>query len=194
MRTATVTEPVQKSTKRLTFRTATIRTTLIASLTAGSLVLGSGGAWASPKTITPEDIPSQSDSQAAANASEIATEVDSLPEEEQAELIEDIDAQSEEAVDSQSSPPPSVDTQAVPVVLIVTCVGSIGLSAYQGYKGGDPVEFIASAILGCVPAGAAAKPAIIKVIKANKGAIIKALKAVGVSGALITALEGDSAN
>lgn len=30
--------------------------------------------------------------------------------------------------------------------------------------------------------------------KANKGAIIKALKAVGVSGALITALEGDSAN
>lgn len=193
MRTATVAKSIQ-STKRPAIRTTTIKTTLIASLTAGSLILSSGGAWASPNDIALEDIPTQSDSQAAANASEIAEEVDTLSEKEQTDLIEDINVQSENTVDSQTSPPPAVDTQAVPLVLVVTCVGSIGLSAYQGYKGGDPVEFIASAVLGCVPAGAAAKPAIIKVIKANKGAIIRALKAVGVSGALITALEGDSSN
>lgn len=193
MRTTTVTESIQ-STKRPALRTTTIKTTLIASLTAGSLILSSGGAWASPNDIALEDIPTQSDSQAAANASEIAEEVDTLSESEQTDLIEDINVQSENTVDSQTSPPPAVGTQAVPLVLVVTCVGSIGLSAYQGYKGGDPVEFIASAVLGCVPAGAAAKPAIIKVIKANKGAIIRALKAVGVSGALITALEGDSSN
>lgn len=193
MRTATVAKSIQ-STKRPAIRTTTIKTTLIASLTAGSLILSSGGAWASPNDIALEDIPTQSDSQAAANASEIAEEVDTLSEKEQTDLIEDINVQSENTVDSQTSPPPAVDTQAVPLVLVVTCVGSIGLSAYQGYKGGDPVEFIASAVLGCVPAGAAAKPTIIKVIKANKGAIIRALKAVGVSGALITALEGDSSN
>lgn len=66
--------------------------------------------------------------------------------------------------------------------------------AYTSYKSGDPVDFIANAILGCAPGGAAAKPAVVKLIRANKGAIVKALKGLGISGPLIAALEGDRAD
>lgn len=85
--------------------------------------------------------------------------------------------------------------QAVPVIggaVILGCVASVGLSAYQAYKGGDPVEYVAGAIIGCIPFGSAAKPAVVAFIKANKGAIAKALKALGAT-ALASALSGDSA-
>lgn len=86
-------------------------------------------------------------------------------------------------------------TMALPAIglpVVLACVGTVGLSAYQAYKGGDPVEYIASAIIGCIPFGAAARPAVVSLIKSNKGAIATGLKAVGASS-LALSLEGSSA-
>lgn len=88
-----------------------------------------------------------------------------------------------------------VENRAAPVIglpVILACVGTVGLSTYQAYNGGDPVEYIAQSIIGCIPFGAAARPAVVSMIQNNRGAVANALKAVGASS-LALALTGDSA-
>ena len=90
---------------------------------------------------------------------------------------------------------PQASAAALPALtlpVVLACVGTVGLSAYQAYKGGDPVEYIASAIIGCIPFGAGARPVVVKLITQNKGAIANVLKTVGATS-LAAALTGDSA-
>lgn len=85
--------------------------------------------------------------------------------------------------------------QALPVIglpVILACVGTVGLSAYQAYKGGDPVEYVASAIIGCIPFGAAAKGPVVKLISENRYTIANVLRGLGAT-ALAGALSGDTA-
>lgn len=80
--------------------------------------------------------------------------------------------------------------QALPVALpiVLTCIGTVGLSTYQAYKGGDPVEYIATAIIGCIPFGSAARPAVIGIIRQFRPEIVRALKVLGAT-TLATALD-----
>lgn len=82
-----------------------------------------------------------------------------------------------------------VSPQALPALpVVLACVGTVGLSAYQAYKGGDPVEYIANAIIGCMPFGFAAKPAVMSIIRQFKPEIVRALKVLGAT-ALAFALD-----
>lgn len=90
---------------------------------------------------------------------------------------------------------PIAEPKALPVIglpVILACVGTVGLSAYQAYKGGDPVEYVASAVIGCIPFGAAAKPAVVGLIKSNPAAVANVLRTLG-AGALASSLCGDAA-
>lgn len=86
----------------------------------------------------------------------------------------------------------------IPGAVLLACVGSVGLATYQSFTGGDPVEFLAGALIGCIPAGAivgpAIRPAIVAAINAARPAVVSALRAAGVpaNAALILALEGSS--
>lgn len=86
--------------------------------------------------------------------------------------------------------------QALPVIglpVILACVGTVGLSAYQAYNGGDPVEYVASAIIGCIPFGAAAKAPVVKLISDNRHTIANVLRGLGAT-ALAASLSGDTAS
>lgn len=86
--------------------------------------------------------------------------------------------------------------QALPVIglpVILACVGTVGLSAYQAYNGGDPVEYVASAIIGCIPFGAAAKAPVVKLISENRHTIANVLRGLGAT-ALAASLSGDTAH
>lgn len=94
-----------------------------------------------------------------------------------------------------SAEDPQASAAALPALtlpVVLACVGTVGLSTYQAYKGGDPVEYVTSAIIGCIPFGAGARPVVVKLITQNKGAIANALRAVGATS-LAAALTGDSA-
>lgn len=81
---------------------------------------------------------------------------------------------------SLQRPPMLASPQALPALpIVLACVGTVGLSAYKAYKGGDPIEYIAETILGCMPFGFAAKPAVVGLIKQFKPEIVKALKTLG---------------
>lgn len=88
-----------------------------------------------------------------------------------------------------------VEPNALPVIglpVILACVGTVGLSTYQSFTGGDPVQYITNAIIGCIPFGAAARPAVVSLINNNKPAIANVLRSLG-AGTLASALTGDSA-
>lgn len=82
----------------------------------------------------------------------------------------------------------------IPFAVVAACIGSAGYGAYSSYKSGDPVDFIAQTVIGCIPFGAAAKPVVVTLINANKPLVISGLKALGLgaNSALILALGGDS--
>ena len=82
---------------------------------------------------------------------------------------------------------------ALTAPVVIACVGTVGLSVYKAYNGGDPVEYVAETILGCIPFGAAMKPAVVKIIVNNKEKIARVLSGLGAT-ALASALSGDSAN
>lgn len=99
------------------------------------------------------------------------------------------------AVAVASPEPRPTEGEALPVIglpVILACVGTVGLSAYQAYKGGDPVEYVASAIIGCIPFGAAAKGPVVKLISENRYTIANVLRGLGAT-ALAGALSGDTA-
>ncbi|MBS3179872.1 MULTISPECIES: hypothetical protein [unclassified Pseudoclavibacter] len=82
----------------------------------------------------------------------------------------------------------------IPFAVVAACIGSAGYGAYSTYKSGDPVDFIAQTVIGCIPFGAAAKPVVVTLINANKPLVISGLKALGLgaNSAIILALGGDS--
>lgn len=112
-------------------------------------------------------------------------------------VADDATATPEQVEQTQSAPSSgsAAEPQALPAIglpVILACVATVGLSAYQAYNGGDPVEYIASAVIGCIPFGAAAKPAVVGLVKANPAAVAKVLRTLG-AGALASSLCGDSA-
>lgn len=177
----------------------TVRAAYVMTL-SGALVVSSAAA-----SNASAELP---DVSVAANSEEEINENPLTPDEEAA-LIEEFeenieaavasgDITAEEAEELQAELDGSEDgaeSFAAPVIglpVILACVGTVGLSTYQAYNGGDPVEYVASSIIGCIPFGAAARPAVVSMIQNNKGPIANALRTVGASS-LALALEGDSA-